>query len=275
MEIQVIDGTNYNDTYLRSGTVRVPDLSCYWHYIRTDDYLCGFQDPDNAAAQCTTQSLAHNFGEDGYGALTPLLPCGSYNDTAEILESTTDYRYYCRRTPNQQEFSYRFKEYNPDDLQNTYPYFTSRIITASSGPCFEYNQTSAELQDQGILAMWNYGYSNGTASGKITIPTQVEALSGTTYVYRDANLPQIATDYSCGSRCMWIWAHKNPAPGLSDNVPKFYQCPISLSTVSNVTDAAHNVTDDMARLAVSSIAVQGHASIPPYNWTQWQFYAIG
>ena len=278
VEVQVVDGTNYNDTYTQAGTVRVPDLSCYWHYVYdARHYQCGLNSSD-VSAQATTQVIAHDFGANGYGALTPSSDCGNYTDISQVLASTWDHRYYCRRNADRPEFAFRFNEYNTDDNQSTYPYLTDRTITASSGPCTVYNQTSRRLLQlaDGTKAVWNYTYRslNGSITGSIIIPVQNEALSGTTYVYRGAKVPQNATTWACGNRCINMWAHKSPVP-YGDRSSLFYQCPITVGYVGNATQSAHYISDGIARLAASSIALQGRNQDGTDKWAQYQLYPIG
>jgi hypothetical protein len=194
------EGTNWNDTYKKPGTVHAPNLSCYIH-----NQTC-----PGALLEEVSQSMAHSYGE-----LTLSSTCGSYNDTSDILKSWYNYRYYCRRTRDRQEFAYRFSEYNPDDKEETYPFFTDRIITASSGPCFEYSEVGASpgfVANQYPTAL-NYEYTNGSISGNTSIPLQSGALNGTTYIYRGIDIPQRATTYACGPRCIWMWAHRNFGAG--------------------------------------------------------------
>lgn len=283
VEITVTDGTSYNDTYVRNGSVNVPDLGCVWHYLYdAKRYLCN-QNLDDTGGQSTTQILMHNFGESGFDTLSPALDCGSYDNAEDILNtshSAIDYRYYCRRTPGQQEFAFRFKEYNMNDSPGIYPYFTNRYISASSGPCYIYDKISppkAQLQNDGTAVVWNWTISNDTYTGTIAYPTQLDALCGTTYIYRGADVPQRDPTQRCddSDRCMWIWAHKTRCPGTSDPNPAFYQCPISISSVVNATIPEHNISDSMARLAASGIALNGRKQYQPVAWASYQLYPIG
>ena len=119
-------------------------------------------------------------------------------------------------------------------------------------------------------AFFNYTYTNNSFTGSIETPKQVEAPSSTIYIYRGFDTPQNATIYSCGPRCIWMWAHKSFREG---GQASFHPCPISLSNVGNTTDPEHNVSDGMTQLAASAIALQGR----PVNgaWTQFQFYLFG
>ena len=86
VEIQIIDGTNYNDTYINHGKpVYVPDLSCYWRWEpEVSQYSCVLND-SSVSSQSTTQLLAHDFGNAGYGAMSASSPCGVYTDVSDIL----------------------------------------------------------------------------------------------------------------------------------------------------------------------------------------------
>lgn len=255
-------GTNWNGTYTRPGIVNVTDLSCFYGGG-------GCPGPDHEDIQ---QSAAHLLGEFSSGDT-----CGSYNTTADILNSKNDYDFFCRRIPGKQEFAYRFSEYNPKDKLRSFPWFTNRVITASSGPCFQYSfvNRTLGLNLAGIRSAWNYTFTNGSYTGNILIPADMESLNGTTYVYRGINIPQEAAAWHYGSRGMWVWAHKSGGVGNT-----FYQCPISISQVSNVTNSSQNLSDGMARLAASAIALQGRFVVNPKDpdkrlYTQYQFYPFG
>ncbi|KAL8829650.1 MAG: hypothetical protein Q9191_001901 [Dirinaria sp. TL-2023a] len=255
------DGTDWNGTYTREGTVNVANLSCYFHN----------QDCPSDDHEDIVQATAHAYGEVSSGTV-----CGPYNTTADILHSRNDYEYYCRRTPGNQQFAYRFSEYNPRDLQRTHPHFTNRIVTASAGQCFQYSQVNLTLAPDlnGLMNAWNYTFTNGSYTSSIRIPVNMEAVNGTAYVYRSAVIPQEAVTWSCGPRCMWLWAHKSFGAGEPST---FYQCPITVSQVSNVTHPGQNITDGIARLAASAIGLQGRfvGSPPNRTWTQYQFYPFG
>ena len=284
VKITITDGTSYNDTYVRNGLVRVPDLGCVWHYLYdAKQYSCN-QNLDDPSAQSTTQITMHSFGESGFEALSPALDCGSYTNTEDILNTSNpaiDYRYYCRRTLKQQEFAYRFKEYNLNDARGVYPYFTNRYIKASSGPCYVYDNVSApeaQLQNNGQAVVFNWTFSNNTYESTIAYPTQLDALCGTTYIYRGADVPQRDASQRCGDsdRCIWIWAHKTRCPTMpSDPNPAFYQCPISISNVTNTNGTDHSISDSLARLAASSIALNGRKQYQPVGWASYQLYPIG
>jgi hypothetical protein len=57
----------------------------------------------------------------------------------------------------------------------------------------------------------------------------------------------------------------------------FYECPITISPVSNTTTDAQTISDSIARLAASAIGLQGRSALADGNefWTQFQFYPYG
>ena len=261
----VQDGTDWTGTYVRPDQVNATDLSCYYHYMYDSrKYVCD-PSPENV------QSIVHTYGEYTYGSLSYDQDCEYYNDTKDILHSRKKSRYFCRRTPGQQEFAYRFLEYNPHDNQRIYPFLTRRWITASAGPCYNYSLSSVEKGSVTGGKWSNYTYSNGTFNGSIMLPVQIDSFGGTVYTYRDFQIPQNATIWACGKRCIWVWAHKT---ALGSEQSTFYQCPVTVNPVqSNETlQEAHKVSNDIARLAASSIALQGGNSDRDNGWSQSQFY---
>ncbi|MCJ1268370.1 hypothetical protein MMC22_008258 [Lobaria immixta] len=251
-------GTNWNETYIRPARINASDLSCYYHH-RYDDqkYVC-------ETSPEVVQGIVHAYGEHAFGSLSDSNDCVNYTNVEDVLRSGTNPKYYCRRTPpGQQEFAYRFLEYNPQDHQRTYPFMTDRVITASAGQCYQYSLLQREKAAGG--RSFNFTYANKTFSDSILIPAQIDNFLGTVYIYRGLNTPQNATRYSCGPRCIWMWAYRN---GRNDN---FYQCPITVNSVQNASQDAHRVSDDIARLAASSIGLQGGNSL---GHAQFQFYPI-
>ena len=220
------------------------------------------------------QSRAHIDGE-----LARSSRCGPYNDISDVLNSKIDYGYFCRRASGKQEFAYRFSEYNPTDREKRFPHFTQRLITASAGPCFQYHNVKAPTRTKDIngnLAAWLYEFTNGTFSSSITIPIGDEAVSGTTYVYRGVNVPQLATTYACGKRCIRMWAHRSFGHGNdTDDRDAFFECQVTVSDVMNASSDDHQVPDHVARLAASAIGLQGRYSRAGKAWTQYQFYPFG
>ncbi|KAL9046556.1 MAG: hypothetical protein Q9214_000634 [Letrouitia sp. 1 TL-2023] len=254
------DGTDWNGTYLRNGLVQVPNLTCYFHNNNCSNEV--FKEE-------ITQGQAHSNGNVGSN-----VECGAYDTISDILQSRQNPDFFCRRVRGQ--FAYRFSEYNPSDNQSTYPHFTNRTITASAGTCLEYNQTGMGpgTDANGFPGAVKYTYSNGTYNDSISIPFANGGLKATTYIYRGINPPEQATIQSCGPRCIWLWAYRFPG---TEQSPRFYQCPISISTVSNATDARQEVPDGIARTAAAAIALQGRWSngTGHLSWEQMQFYPFG
>lgn len=173
------------------------------------------------------------------------------------------------------EYSYRFNEYNLDDTEKSYPYFTNRIITVRSGNCFIYEETNRTyLPDvTGDGSGYNISFRNDTFNGSISIPRASLGRSATTFIYRGIKPPAEAKAIACGDRCLTMWAYKNPA---TDNFNgTFYQCPINVTSVSNATQDIHKIPDDVAREAAASIALQGRWTGKKHDYTQYQFYANG
>ena len=256
------DGTNYNDTYLKGGTVNASKLSCYY------DLFNGQPCINDTVNDVTNQALAH-----AYGTLALDSPCSPYNTTADVWHSKHNHGYYCNRARHHQEFTYRFNEFNPNDTQQVHPHFTNRIISAS-GSCVNYSLVGQpENQDNGMLL---FKYKNDTTSGNITIPIVSGDLGGTTWTYRDQQSPQNATHSRCGDRCIIIWAHRSAGVGQygAGQPVQFYECPTTVGHVSNQTDPRKDLPDDMARLAVASIALNGRQA-GTEDWTQHQFYPYG
>lgn len=193
------DGRDYNGTYFQDGLPMVPDTKCYYH------------GSDCTTDQVPMDQLAHAYGETTLGAeSTDPDNCGDFTDIQSIINSKRDYRYYCRRTTTIQEFGIRFNEYNIADTGRTYPHFTDRVITASSGPCNEYPQvgnpkptTVGDPNRDGtdFISAFNYTYAiNTTSNGSINIPTSALGMYGTTYIYRGVNATQNETQYGYGPR---------------------------------------------------------------------------
>lgn len=196
--------------------------------------------------------------------------CGSYTKLSEILNSKQNYPYYCcRHCHPQQQFAYRFLEFNPNDKQKAYPWMTDRIITASSGDCIQFEEiNSTETQ---VSRHYNFGNGDGSYNGSIEIPYALEIPGATTYIYRGIREPQYAEQQRCGKRCMWMWAHKNIGKGANST---FFQCPITISDVTNTHDETQQVPDDVALLAAASIGVNGRQNADG-SWTQFQFNPFG
>lgn len=257
LELTIEDGNNYNTTYLREGNVSVSNITCYNPNVNCSDFV-------------REHVRAHTYGEARLS-----FSCGQYHELADILGSEQDHHYYCRRDPGRQEFAYRFNEYNPNDAQKAYPHFTTRIITAASGICTEYDQLEAVDTTIGHDSAKKFIYNNPiTGNGSIKIPTSFLGNAGTTYIYRAFNTPDKATIWACGDRCLLMWAYRDFE---KDERPKFYECPITISKVSNSGQPEHNISDTLAKEAAASIALQGqfHGPAHKVDWEQFSFYASG
>ena len=258
---EVKSGTTYRDTYTRQGIVNAANLSTYF-------------DRENPSRYDLNQALAHTYGEVTRSAQD----CESYEDIMQVYKSANNPPYFCRRTPGKQEFTYRFKAYNKNDVERLYPYFTNRLVTASSGPCFKYNvlgDPTLVPDLNGYLAAANWAFANSTYASSITIPMSSEGASATVYVYRGPDLPQLTEVNACRNRCLWIWAHQTAL--LGQTAPNVFQCPITISEVRNSTFDAHSIVDSVARVAAASIALQGRWEWDGKQrvWTQFQFNPIG
>ncbi|KAL8915222.1 MAG: hypothetical protein Q9171_000341 [Xanthocarpia ochracea] len=249
----VDDGTDYRDTYIDSGMVNVSMLSCYFE--QEFPYKC----PVNNQR---TQALAHAYGETSLAT-----EIHTVNVMDDVLQSDNDNGYYWLNESRQ--YAYRFKEFNPDDVQKIYPFFTNRTITAESRNCISYEVNLDNKQNPDILK-W-----------VMTIPTAYRDRGGTTYIYRGLLDPKYANspDAVCGSRCTYVWAYRNPSEEMPK--PALYKCPVSISNVTNARTEMHHVPDGVARVAAASIVVQGrsarsqHRHRPGNNFTQYRFYSIG
>ena len=246
---------------MRPSRVNFADLSCFYHFVYDrKTYRC--------EASELTHGIVHAYGESAYGSLTQAKDCVQYSDVADVVHSQRNPVYFCRRFPGQQEFAYRFLEYNPRDQQQTYPFLTNRVITVSAGQCTVYSVTSVK-RGSDIGSQWTKYKLNDTTAGELLIPARIDNFDGTVYIYRDRGIPQDATRWSCGPRCIRMWAHKTV---FSNEPTTVYQCPITVSPVRNASLHQHRINDGVARLAASAIGLEGGKSNSDHGWTQFQFY---
>ncbi|KAL8642578.1 MAG: hypothetical protein Q9226_008494 [Calogaya cf. arnoldii] len=260
LTFDMVDGKSFNDTYTESGIVNASYLECY--EAGENPYAC------SAGAY----SRAHIYGEKGQST------CGLYKSIDEVVKSEQDHVYYCSQNATNPEFAYRFKEYNPGDMEATYPLFTNRTITASAGECFVYPvKNEKKVNDvEGKGPGKNFTYGSDTLTEKIQIPDSSLGWHGTTYMYKGFQAPE-DTENRCGPRCMWLWAFKNGGPSKEINdrePPTFYKCPITISEVSNVSNDSQIIPNEVARIAAVSLALQGRWTGDPdnRNYNQYQFY---
>ena len=281
--VQTVDGANSTSTFVppKDNTVKFPNLTYYFSTDANEKYFCP-TDNDNPGPRDlgNVQFNAHVAGLTDSSTTGPLSPpCPVYDDPLKILASAgwrNDPRlgqyvplYHCRTERRWQHFALRFFEYNPLDSAGTFPFFTDRVVAASSGPCRRYTYVSDKV-DEGIRT-YTIKPDASDATTTLTIAEQIESLSGTTYVYDGANIPPDAVDMDrtvCGDRCVWVWAHLSPplrAPGPNS----FFQCPVTVDKVTNgkrETDAlptAHTVPNAMARYAAAAIALSGRPAESP------------
>lgn len=250
-----MDGTDWTGTYTTHGIAHATNLTCY------ADRFEGQRGCVGDLIRVREQGLAH-----AYGQLAQATGCCNYTDISEVLTSNQNCKYYCNFTPFKQEFAYRFNEYNLDDHARAYPIFTNRTITASSGRCINYSQPNPPKYDGRGSGFLFFEYQNDTYRGNVTIPDALSAANATTYIYRGTLIPQVATVYACGPRCIRMWAHK--ARGYGE-AAEFFECPITVSEVHNATNNTQNVSDGIARLAAASLGLQGRPSNDG-KWTQYQ-----
>lgn len=156
-----------------------------------------------------------------------------------------------------------------NDTEKAYPRFTHRFITTSSGKCFNYSQDGKPEPLTGGNLL--YKFHNGTFNGNITIPGVLNTWYGTTYVFRGFHSPPEADLQRCGLRCINVWAHRSKSP---HNDAQIYQCPITVSAVYNATHDNHTISNGMARLAATSIALSGRMN-DDKSWNQFQLSTIG
>ena len=261
LNLNVVDGSSYNDTYTSNGIVAASNMSCYFQ-----NNICRLK--------VTRHALAHAYGE-----MTSAFQPGQVNDTSQVLDFKSQKRYFSIGAPKEnQTYAYRFNEYNINDTQEAYPHFTNRTITSFSGDCYTYNQTESKpgVDLYGDKSSTNYTYTNGSFTDSIVIPNSALGEHGTTYIYRGLLVPALAKANSCGPRCVWVWAYKN-WPRDSDGYA-FYQCPITVGNVLNASRAEHEIGDDIARVSATSIALQGRYAGDPNDdtrgvFTQYQYFA--
>ena len=256
------DDVNWNGTYTRNGTVNATNLACYLPH--------GGANPACPVGKRRFER-ANFYGQMGLG-----FECKPYTDISEVQNSGNPNHYYCRRTPGNQEFAFRFYEYNPYDHQRTYPFLTNRTIRVSAGECREYPHVtqSPGLDLDGDPSATNYTFTNGTYTDSISIPKANDGPLGITYIYRGIQPPEQAVGplVDCGLRCIWMWVHKTAGPHANST---FFECPVTVGQVINTVSEHQEIKDDMARTAAASIALRsgwsGNRNSQVY--TSFNFYA--
>ena len=259
------DGTDYTGIYIRQNQiVRTSNMTCY--FKNRSDRIC--------PSQVTIDTRAHAYSE-----MAQAEENGHFTDIESVIDSKYNYFIYRRDITSVQEFAYRFKEYNLDDTRGTYPFFTHRVITASSEECRQYNQVEsrdATIKDN--LSARKFTYESNVTNGTILIPNSALGREGTTYIYRGVYRPSQANQIACGDRCITMWAYRNPSGNSKTGT--FFECNVSVSNVTNSKRKEHDIPKEVVREAIAAIALQGQFSGPPndvedQNWRQFQFYADG
>ena len=281
---------DYTGTYTVLGDAKVANLSCYLHQVGTSvSNDCPIarlpQRKDFMTGQATIQSRAHD-----YGLAIATFNCTPYERIEDIWATTEEVPYFCRREGDAPEFTHRFLQYNPQDRLQNYPLLTNRTISARSNTCLRYNVTGNEKSKD----RWthndaiNYTYSDkadGSPSGWITIPTEETAFYSTTYIYPGLRIPQLAEKVACGPRCLAMWVYKG-YDADTKAIDAFFQCNITVdemrSDKSEDLDVPEfQVSNDVARIAIASIALQGRWTVDPDDealrdkWVQRQLFPIG
>lgn len=110
-------GANSRGIYTQNGTVRAPNLACYFLWVGC---------PVQAGA---SMIVAHNFGE----YVASQQSCTYYSD-ADIHSADQTCVFFSNA--NGLEFAYRYSETNPIDTVGAYPYMTDRVVKASIAQCY-------------------------------------------------------------------------------------------------------------------------------------------
>ena len=258
-------GTGSAGTYTIPGTVSVPRLDCYTR---------GRDCEPSLVAPITT---AHSYGELINGET-----CCPYNTTTDIFSANQSCPYFC--SADRQEFAYRFNEYNPLDNTSSHPYLTNRLIKSNVDACYQYdvNWGKSYLVDSqdGKQDTEVFSFHNETYSAQIPIPNSAGAFNSTTYVYNGTNIPQLATSVACGPRCLTIYTLRLGIPPRPNAIlpATIFSCNISVQNVTNTTAPWQEYPNDMARLAIASIALTGRSfnpAGPGISWQQYQLYPWG
>lgn len=196
----------------------------------------------------------------------------NYTSIADVVQSKSNSLFYQRTTQelqDHQQFAYRFNEYNLKDQQGSYPFFTNRTFTAEALDCSKYNQVHNDGKEP---STFSYFSTDGKVNGTIAIPRDFLGNEGTTYIFRGFHIPEEAAIYSCGDRCVKMWAYKNPsvsAPGT------FFECSVSISSVTNTDHPMHEIPNNMTKIAAAAIALQGQwkGKKKDPDFEQFTFYA--
>ncbi|KAL6716142.1 hypothetical protein ACLMJK_005708 [Lecanora helva] len=253
-------GSNASQITTTSGPVNASYLD-YRHYNLSSDAL---------------QGLIHAYGE-----ITPSWNVCGYTKDEDIMKADQSCNYFANSNNDSQEYAYSFFEYSPADSTSAYPYRTNRIVKASLGRCYQYENLDITTVDSpdGKDATWSYSFHNDTYKGNIEIPRPLAAYGATTFVWNGTDVPQNETDPAqvCGPRCVMLYAFQAAIPGTNRG-NSIFQCPVTVDTVSEAKQVEHNISDENARLMAASIALSGRATSPTgkgLDWQQYQLYVSG
>ena len=268
------NGLDTNGTYTTRDIVRFPKLDCYYNPNIYTSISPGEVD-------CLNSPESNLTFANQYGRLSRYAEQCRYISDDRRLPADQRCDYYMRN--DDQEFTYRFREWSFQDTTYAYPYLTDRTIQSSPGQCYEYKiRDPIESVDtpDGPQSSWLYSYYNETYNGTLQIPRFLAAFDSTTYIYDSVVYPQNATERLCGERCMEMFAFRSK--GIHTNrTNAMFSCPITVSEVINATHPKHHVPNDVAKLAAAGIALHGRYTSPDdknpdfKDWHQYQMYPWG
>lgn len=165
---------------------------------------------------------------------------------------------------------------------NAYPYYGGqRFITAAATECngnLTFSPHAADGHD-GPKSEFVWPFQNSTGIYSLSIPRSILARASTTYIWNGTATPPLATQQTCGPRCIVLFALRDMDRGSNHEITIF-QCRITISLMSNVKNPAHVLSDNMARTAAASIALSGRWRLdfsggPDLDWRQFQLYQDG
>lgn len=245
-------GNDSSGTTISQGYVHVPMLKCYYRSNITD---C---DPDQAGPDSV---IAHTYG----GQKITDENC-RYQTAEEISQGPQTCRYFIRN--DRLEFAVRYADSNPTDLTNAYPYCgAKRFVTIAATNCNEYRtgepDKANDLDSINSVFVWEFKNSTGTYT--INVPRVLLARESTTYIWNGTELPSSDTLQACGRRCVVLYALRDMDTD-SNHELSIFQCHITISSMSNANDPAHELPDGVARTAAASIALTGRVG----EGTQWR-----
>ncbi|KAL8769310.1 MAG: hypothetical protein Q9209_004692 [Squamulea sp. 1 TL-2023] len=256
------NGVDSTEVTSAPGTVSFAKIDCYYNNEKCTT------DPNQPPE--VAQNQAHSYGEASLRERA--YPYGSDDDIFDAPQNCT----YFAHT-NQQEFAFRYAEYNPDDRARAYPFLTKRLIKTLTGRCFQYKAGGSYFKksNDGPDSVRVWSYSNDTTDGVLRIARTDTGYDSTTYAYTGVQAPQNATAVTCGPRCIWLYAGRQSGVNRRGG-DDIFKCPITVSEVSNVGNPAHIVPDQTARLAAASIALSGRYTNPNGSeFKHWQQYQCG